>query len=189
MNALKLPFDSLLPESIPTYGGHLVLATTWEAPDMCRKPALYEDIFEKPITVIRGLVMQKLDIGYSRELLIGIDPGKWMGLSVFYRGREIENSVHSSVDGLVSHIVRILGGLEAKHKIIRIGDGNMDVAQQVIGLLNIQSRSPFELELVNEQNTSMKIKNYNQRGKRDMLSARYITQREGTRYSILPHSH
>ena len=34
--------------------------------------------------------------------------------------------------------------------------------------------------------TSLKIKNFNQRGKRDMLSAKFISQREGYRYSILP---
>jgi hypothetical protein len=34
--------------------------------------------------------MQKLDIIlYSDELLIGIDPGKRIGLSIYYYGREI----------------------------------------------------------------------------------------------------
>ena len=35
--------------------------------------------------------------------------------------------------------------------------------------------------MVNEQKTSVKTKNYNQRGKRDMQSAKYIAQREGSR--------
>jgi len=42
------------------------------------------------------------------------------------------------------------------------------------------------LEFVDERKTSLKIKNYNQRGKRDMMSAKYITQREGYRHFILP---
>jgi len=36
--------------------------------------------------------------------------------------------------------------------------------------------SNFEIEFVDESNTTLKIKNYNQRGKRDMLSAQFITQ-------------
>ena len=39
--------------------------------------------------------------------------------------------------------------------------------------------------MVNEQKTSVKTKNYNQRGKRDIQSAKYITQREGSRHVIL----
>ena len=40
--------------------------------------------------------------------------------------------------------------------------------------------------MVNEQKTSVKTKNYNQRGKRDMQSAKYIIQREGSRHIVLP---
>src|SRR3990172_145240 len=41
-------------------------------------------------------------------------------------------------------------------------------------------------ELKAERRISLKVKNYNQRGKRDMMSAKYITQREGYRHFILP---
>ena len=148
---------------------------------------LHEDIFEQHPTVIRGLMIQRLRLGYDQEeLLIGVDPGQRIGLSVFYYGREIESSVYPSVDQLVTHIIRILGGLRAKHKIVKVGDGNMAVARQITALLNLKFCSSFELEFVDERKTSLKIKNFNQRGKRDMLSAKYITQREGYRHSILP---
>lgn len=62
----------------------------------------------------------------------------------------------------------------------------MHIAKQIITLLNLKFCSSFELEFVNEYKTSRKIKNFNQRGKRDMLSAKFISQREGYRYSILP---
>jgi hypothetical protein len=55
---------------------------------------------------------------YADELLIGIDPGKRVGLSVYYYGREIESSLHTSVEGLIYHLVRILAGLRAKRKIV-----------------------------------------------------------------------
>ncbi len=53
-------------------------------------------------------------------------------------------------------------------------------------LLNLKFCSSFELEYVDESKTSLKIKNFNQRGKRDMLSAKFISKREGYRYSVLP---
>ena len=132
-------------------------------------------------------MIQKLNLDFEEEVLIlGIDPGNRIGLSIFYYGKEIESSFHSSVEELVFHIIEILGSLRAKRKIVKIGNGNMKVAKEIVLMLNLKFCSSFELELVDEQKTSMKIKNFNQRGKRDMLSAKYISQRNGYRYSILP---
>jgi len=131
--------------------------------------------------------MQTLNQDFEKEdLILGVDPGQRTGLSVFYYGKEIGSSFHSSVEELVFHIIQVLGGLRAKRKIIKIGNGNMKIAKQIVTMLNLKFCSSFELEFVDEQKTSLKIKNFNQRGKRDMLSAKYISQREGYRYSILP---
>ena len=164
----------------------MVLTTRQETPTECEKPILHEDIFEQHLTVIRGLIIQKLDLGYNQDLIIGVDPGKRIGLSIFYFGREIENSFHSSVEEIVLHIIRVLGGLRARHKIVKIGDGNMNMAKEIGTMLNLKFCSSFELEFVDERKTTLKIKNFNQRGKRDMLSAKYISQREGYRHFILP---
>lgn len=186
LKALNISFDSILPEDILNYDGDLVLTTRKEAPLECEKPMLHEDILEEHLTVIRGLMIQKLSMGYEQDLIIGIDPGQIIGLSVFYYGREIESSFNSSVEELVLHIIKILGGLRARRKIIKIGNGNMNIAKEIVNMLNLKFCSSFELEFVDEHKTSLKIKNFNQRGKRDMLSAKYISQREGFRYSILP---
>lgn len=79
-----------------------------------------------------------------------------------------------------------MAGLRAKRKIVRIGNGDMIMAKQIVQMLNLQYCSSFEIEFVDEKNTSVKIKNFNQRGKRDRLSAKFISQREGFRYFILP---
>jgi len=131
--------------------------------------------------------MQKLNQTFKDEnLILGIDPGQRIGLSVFYYGKEIESSFHSSVEELVFHIIQLLGGLRAKRKILKIGDGNMNISKQIVAMLNLKFCSSFELEFVDERKTSLKIKNFNQRGKRDMLSAKYISQRDGYRHLILP---
>ncbi len=131
--------------------------------------------------------MQRLNPDFEEEdLILGIDPGQRIGLSIFYYGKEIESSFYSSVEKLVFHIIQVLGGLRAKQKIVKIGNGNMKIAKQIVTVLNLNFCSSFELEFVDEQKTSLKIKNFNQRGKRDMLSAKYISQREGYRHFILP---
>jgi hypothetical protein len=187
LKSLKLGYDSLIPEQIDAYRGDIVLTTFSEMPKSSKIPALYEDILDLEPTVIEGLIMQKLDsVHYSDELLIGIDPGKRIGLSIYYYGREVEHSLHISIEDLVSHLVRILAGLRAKKKIIKIGNGNMKMAKKITNLLNLRYCSDFEIEFVDEQRTTVKTKNYNQRGKRDMQSAKYITRREGPRYVVLP---
>ena len=187
MKTLNLSFDSILPEEIQNYSGHLVFTTLKESPKKCDKILLYEDILEHHPTVLRGLMMQRLGLHFEEEnLILGIDPGQRIGLSVFYYGIEIESSVHNSIEELVFHIIAILGGLGTKRKILKIGDGNMSIAKQIVKTLNLKFCSSFELEFVDERKTSVKIKNFNQRGKRDMLSAKYISQRKGHRYSILP---
>lgn len=187
MKVLNLSFDSILPTEISEYEGNLVFTTRKESPLTCKKPILHEDVFEQNYTVIRGLMIQKLNLDYEeKKLIIGIDPGERIGLSVFYYGKEIESSFNSPIEYLVLHLIEILGNLRAKRKIIKIGNGNMDIAKKIKKLLNLRFCSSFELEYVDESNTSLKIKNFNQRGKRDMLSAKFISKREGFRYSILP---
>lgn len=187
MKVLKLPFDSILPEEIWKYDGNLILTTRKEYPQGCKKPILDEEVLEQHYTVIRGLMIQKLNLEYDeKDLVIGVDPGQQIGLSIFYYGKEIENSFYSSIDGLVLHLIGILGNLKANRKIIKIGNGNMDIAKNIERQLNLRFCSSFELEYVDESKTSLKIKNFNQRGKRDMLSAKFISQRKGYRYSVLP---
>lgn len=165
----------------------MILTTFQESPKFSKKPILHEEIIDKDPVVIQGLIIQKLEIGLDKnELMIGIDPGYRTGLSVFYYGKEIERSIFTSNEALVMHVAKILAELKADSKIVKIGNGNMKLAREITRLLNLRFCSDFALEFVDERKTSLKIKNYNQRGKRDMMSAKYISQRDGDRHVILP---
>lgn len=165
----------------------MIFTTSEETPVNSFKIILDEEIFDKHLTLIKGIIYQKLDYKFDRnELIMGIDPGKRIGLSIFYHEKEIENSLYYSVNDLASHVTEILAGLPAKRKIVKIGNGNMEIAKQISNSLNLKYCSDFELEFVNESSTTLKIKNHNQRGKRDMLSAKYILNRKGYRHMILP---
>ena len=138
-------------------------------------------------TIIRAKIVEKLQSGINNNsLVIGIDPGNRIGLSIFYYEKEIESSIYTSTDDLISHIVKILVGINAQRKIVKVGNGNMKIALHIVNSLNLRFCSHFELEFVDERKTSLKIKNFNKRGERDKISARYITQREGYRHLVLP---
>jgi len=184
---LNLQYDSIIPDDIPNYQGNLIFTTEDESPRFATQAILNEEVLKEDPTVIQGIIIEKLDSGINEsELLIGIDPGQRIGLSVSYLGKEIERGLYTSPEEIASHVAKILGGLKAEHKLVRIGNGNMTVAKQITTQLNLKFCSNFELEFVDERKTTRKIKNYNKRGKRDMLSARFIAQREGYRHYVLP---
>ena len=184
---LKINYDSILPNEINQSDKRLILTTVRDVPNIDTNLVLYEEEFNADPTVIKGLIIQKLESGmHENSLVLGIDPGNRIGLSVFYHQKEIERSTYTSLDELISHVVKILAGLKAHRKIVKIGNGNMRVARQITNLLNLKFCSHFELEFVDERKTSLRTKNYNKRGERDKMSARYISQREGYRHLVLP---
>jgi len=122
----------------------------------------------------------------SSKLIIGIDPGERIGVSVNYLENELARTFFVSVEKLIPYLITILAELPAARKIIKIGDGDMITAQTILEMLNLKYCSKFEIEFVDESSTSLKIKNFNQRGKRDMLSAQFISQRSGITKSVLP---
>lgn len=187
LRQLDLRFDSILPGEIPGYAGDVVFTTTAESPARCGTRLIREEAYDLHPTVIRGMLIQTLDNRFEEpSLVLGVDPGKRTGLSVSYYGREIESSTHPSVGGLAAHMIKILGGLRAERKIVKIGDGKMQIAREIETALNLGYCSSFELHLVDERETSPKAKNHNQGGKRDMLAARSISRRDGLARRVLP---
>ncbi len=184
---LKLNYDSVLPEEITCSDKRLILTTIPESLQIPTNLVLLDDEFDYHPTIVKAKIVKKLQSGLNKSsLVIGIDPGSRIGLSVFYYEKEIESSFYTSIDDLVSHIVKILVGINAQKKVVKVGNGTMRIARHIVNSLNLQFCSHFELEFVDEHKTSLKIRNYNKRGERDKISARRITQREGYRHLILP---
>ncbi len=184
---LKLGYDSVLPEEITSSDKRLILTTVRESEKIASNLMLFDDEFDFDPILIRGKIAEKLESGIHYDsLIIGVDPGSRIGLSVFYYEKEIESSIYTSIDDLISHIVKILVGLNARRKVVKVGNGNMKIARQITNLLNLRFCSSFELEFVDERKTSLRVRNYNKRGERDKISARYISQREGYRHLVLP---
>ena len=184
---LSIPFDSILPSEIDNFDGDLVVTTEKEAPKQISIPILFDEIINKDPIVVKGIITKMLNSSTnSSKLVLGIDPGQRIGVSVTYLENEIARAFFVSLDKLIHYLISILAELPAARKIVKIGNGDMKTANKILQMLNLQFCSKFEIEFVDESSTTLKIKNHNQRGKRDMLSAQFISQRSGIPKSILP---
>jgi len=150
-------------------------------------PMLFDEIISKDPIVVKGIITKMLNSQTnSSRLILGIDPGERIGVSVTYLENEIARTFFVSIDKLILYLISILAELPASRKIVKIGNGDMKTANRILQMLNLKFCSKFEIEFVDESSTSLKIKNHNQRGKRDMLSAQFISQRSGISKSVLP---
>lgn len=176
-----------MPSQIDDFDGDLVITTEKEAPKEISMPMLFDEIISKDPIVVKGIITKMLDTSTtSSKLILGIDPGERIGVSVTYLENELSRTFFVSLDTLIPYLISILAELPAARKIIKIGNGDMKTATTILEQLNLKFCSKFEIEFVDESSTSLKIKNHNQRGKRDMLSAQFISQRNGYVKSILP---
>ena len=176
-----------MPSEIYDFDGDLVVTTEQEAPKKISIPMLFDEIINNDPIVVKGIITKMLNSSTnSSKLVLGIDPGQRIGVSVIYLENEIARTFFVSIEKLIPYLITIMAELPAARKIVKIGNGDMKTANKILQMLNLQFCSKFEIEFVDESHTTLKIKNYNQRGKRDMLSAQFISQRNGISKSVLP---
>ena len=117
---LKLNYDSVLPEEITCLDRRLILTTMSESLQILTNLVFLDDEFNYHPTIVKEKIVKKLQSGLNESsLVIGIDPGGRIGLSVFYYEKEIESSFYTSVDDLVSHIIKILVEINAQRKVVK----------------------------------------------------------------------
>ena len=140
------------------------------------KILLYDDEMKHGSTITLVLLLQRCGIT-GDDLIVGIDPGRRIGLSVFYGSVEIERQLFISIERMSSHIRHIFKYIKSTRHLIRIGDGDMTTAWRICRTLDVID-TPYSLEFVNESGTSPRTRHCNSRGKQDMLAARAIAQRD-----------
>lgn len=172
LRVLNIKFDVLKPDGMRHYTGDVIL-TRHEVPsDNIDKIMLYDDEMEHGSAITLAL-LQRCGIP-DDSIIIGIDPGRRIGLSVFYGGMEIERQLFTSMEKMVFHIFE---HVKSTGRLIRIGDGDMPTAWRICRILD-GINIPYKLEFINESGTSPRTRHCNSGGKRDMLAARAIAQRE-----------
>ena len=73
----------------------------------------------------------------SSKLILGIDPGQRIGVSVTYLENEIARAFFVSMDRLIHYLISILAELPADRKIIKIGNGDMKTANNSPPCINL----------------------------------------------------
>lgn len=139
-----------------------------------------EDIENDP-NVAKQTILGKLQIGKGEPLVIGVDPGRRIGIVGYYGNSEVFGEVVTAADEAVGTIIKLLKLAQKRTKIVRIGNGNAKLAGQIAETLIMRSKD-VQIEIVDERGTSAKAARPNIRGARDVSSARMIAFRHGWHY-------
>jgi hypothetical protein len=186
LKLMDIRFDSLSPEEAAVSNSKVIITTENEAQIVRRKDALLDTELDKCPTLLKAKILRNIMGDYhDDQLTIGIDPGDRIGISIIYLHNEIESIVESSLMSTIHLISALLSGIMSKKKIIRIGDGNIDMAERLANMIKLKFMDVVEIEIVDEYGTSLPRNiDINRRGIRDRSSARAIALRKGRPYKI-----
>jgi hypothetical protein len=181
LKLLQLNYEELSPsEAVNSYSR--IIITSKEESSIFKKKNIMVDseLNENPV-IIKAKILRKLIKSHTYDqLTIGIDPGNRIGISIFYLHDEIESVVLSTIELTLNFIIEVLSEIKAKKKIVRIGDGNINMARSIAFLIKENFKDLVHVEIVNEHGTSSIQNNEsNRRILKDKSSARLIAFRNG----------
>jgi hypothetical protein len=189
LRLMELQFDSLSPEEAAVSNAKVIITTQDEAGIVNKKGIVMIDTeLEKYPAIAKAKILRSV-IGeqvIDDQLIIGIDPGSRIGISAIYLHHEIASAVvESSPQDAINHIAAMLGGIESRKKVVKIGDGNITMAIQIARMLKMKFKDSISIEIVDEHGTSLpQNTDANRRGVRDRSSARAIAFRTGKSFTL-----
>ena len=181
---MGLPFRSLTPGGKVEPGIKLVISTKKERQLIPFDRVLCIEELGEDIPVVKGKIISALKGKRKGDsLVIGVDPGERIGLVVFYLQDEIYADTLNSILKAEARISKLVQSSTAKRKMIRIGNGKLDIARRIASDLAKKFGPDVEIEIVDERGTSaLSRTSPNRKELRDQRSARLIAMRAGKRY-------
>jgi hypothetical protein len=136
---------------------------------------------------VEAMISSAMQTVHGREscqkLVIGIDPGKALGLAVLADGKVIETETCFSLREIlekVKNIIRSFERIPVASISVKVGDGVPLYKQELLQALDNDLPQGIVLESVSEAGTSRyQSETKNRRGLRDMVSAIRIAGRNG----------
>jgi hypothetical protein len=186
LKLMELQFDSLSPEEATASRAKVIITTEDEAAVIVnRKGAvMFDTELEKYPAITKAKILRSIVGEHADDqLTIGIDPGSRIGISAIYLHQEIASEVESSPQDAIDQVSAMLGGIESRKKVVRIGDGDIRMAKQIAYMLKTRFRDRVIVEIVDERGTSQNT-DANRRGARDRLAARMIAFRSGKTFTM-----
>ncbi len=173
LTKMGLKFESRLPWDPSVYGAHILLTTKDEVPRGYSGEVLFYEELEGDEIKDRAKILFKLRPGES--ILIGIDPGKHIGMACIYGGFLMWEGSLLDVESVVE-IVKKLVKLPARSHIIRIGNGRPELARKIASLISSYLGSFDHIEMVDERGTTLEGR---KRSEKDVKAAYRIAIRRG----------
>ncbi len=151
-------------ETIPL-GVRVVFTTRDEAAYVKHHTILFceeknlDRVVEEASAIIQGLDGKSFD-----ELVVGIDPGKTIGLAVVNRGVVLKSSTHQSFKEVFQTLDQTIQSLKPKKVLVKVGMGgclNLDLKKEIDNftkLMQDKFNIPLKVLFVDEKNTTTIIK-------------------------------
>ena len=175
--------NSAAPSALPRKS---IITTRDEALIVRRKDVLLDTEVDKYPVLLKAKILRSImEYYHDDSLTIGIDPGNRIGVSIIYIHNEIESFLESSIESTMKLITILLTGIVSKKKIVRIGDGNITMAERLAYMI-VTKFKDCHVEIVDEHGTSLPQNTpTNRRGPRDRSSAKAIALRRGRRFESI----
>jgi hypothetical protein len=189
LRLMELQFDSLSPEEAAVSNAKVIITTQDEAGIVNKKGVVMIDTeLEKYPAIAKAKILRSImgERVVDDQLVIGIDPGSRIGISAIYLHHEIASAVvESSPQDAINNVAAMVGGIESRKKVVKIGDGNIAMAIQIARILKMKFKDRVSIEIVDEHGTSLpQNTDANRRGIRDRSSARAIAFRSGKSFTL-----
>lgn len=141
-----------------------------------------EDISKNPY-LAKEKVFTYLNNDVKSTLIIGIDPGKVIGLAFYYGQNVLDSVILDSIDDVINMVSNIIKNSLATKKIVRIGDGNHKLAKEIATNILNKTKYVIDIELVNEKGTTTFFgKKFDKNVAIDQKSAMLIALRKGNKF-------
>ena len=185
LKLLHLNYEELSPSEALNSYSKFIITSKEESPIFKKSNIMIDSELNDNPVIIKAKILKKLiKTNTYDQLIIGIDPGNRIGISIFYLYDEIETVVLSTIESAMNFIITILSEIHAKKKIVRIGNGNISMARSIAFLIKSKFKDLVHVEIVNEHGTSsVQNSESNRRILKDKSSARLIAFRSGKTFN------
>jgi len=186
LKSIELSYNELSPIEAKNSGTKVIITSEKESTIFKKKNIIIDSELNENPLIIKAKILRNLTEPFMYEqLIIGIDPGKRIGISIFYLYDEIESIVLTCIECVLNLVCKILTNLNAKRKIVRIGDGDRSMANNIAINIKTRFKEFVDVEIVDERGTSSN--SYSKRNRRifrDKSSARLIAFRNGKVFDL-----
>ena len=145
-----------------------------------RNVITYEES-DDPSEIVDKALMITMGKKYFRELLVGFDPGKTIGLALVGDGKTLRTESRITVEEAVNNILKFFDRFRSERLIVRIGEGTTEYHQSLISEIQSAKVPELVIELVDESGTTKKSKSSIRTIPLDEEAAVRIAKNEGER--------